>query len=293
MDKEQFGAYVDAKFAEIKSVFMSHWPNAQQPPPPPAPADPSLKSWDFKDMTDISERPEVDWQIQAKANDRVKIIPNAFGPGVNGIRLTTLPGDNNVFQSAEWERCDLRLNNNAFRGQEGQENWIAVSTLLPDDYEYPDIAPLWSNGLLWTFHSMKPGDSQGPFKLETRYEQANVAGQLVKRVVLRLRGFAGASKGGWEKNLLNNVRPPKNIRFDSVAHIKWHPTAGFVNFWLRSGGEGGPVETHKYVGATMYPGYPTHFKLDNYHAPYSKPCSVIHGRVRIGKSAAVSAFPIP
>ncbi|HSN21512.1 MAG TPA: heparin lyase I family protein [Usitatibacter sp.] len=184
--------------------------------------------------------------------------------GRQAVELVTLPGDDQVHGSGDWERDDLELAPSPDYCNEGQEEWWAVSILFPDDYVWKGL------GEVMDFHHHADGG------------QANlnlVAGPQG----LRLHGFYGDVKNPREyKAELGRIR--RNRWYDFVYHVKWTSRGdGFLTAWL----DGRKVLSHR--GPTLYPGISCYLKLANYHTPAGRPSSIVFDRVIRGTSARAVA----
>lgn len=275
MTKAELLTALRAKHDDIEAMVEREWPAA--PAPAPASADPSIRAWDFTTMAGIGTAPTSDWQIQAKAPDRVKLVPD-------GLQLTTNGNDTQVFGSGEHERCDLRLNDSFFQGTEGREDWISHIITLAPNFQFPAVD--WGWNILFACHNHSGG--QGTFKMEIVRDKTNAG---VARNVLRLRGYGGLVKDGgrWQVNLLGSAEPMRGVPYRFDHHIRWSSQAdGFARTWLEG------KLSNEYKGPTRYKDFLPFLKLHNYHAAFAspRPSSVIHSRVRLGKTPAVSMFPI-
>jgi hypothetical protein len=177
--------------------------------------------------------------------------------GRPGVKLTTLPGDDQVHGSGTWERNDLELPPSRDYCNEGQDEWWSVSVLFPDDYVEPVL------GEVMDFHG------------NASHGQANL--NLVSaRGELRLHGFYGdVDHPGEYREDLGRIR--RNHWYDFVYHVKWSSGGdGFMVAWMN----GRKVLVHH--GPTLYPGISCYFKLANYHTPSRHASSIVFGRVARG-----------
>ncbi|HEX6633960.1 MAG TPA: heparin lyase I family protein [Usitatibacter sp.] len=185
--------------------------------------------------------------------------------GQLAVELTTVPRDDQVHGSGEWERDDLALPPSPAYCNEGQEEWWAVSVLFPEDYA-PSVL-----GEVMDFHHHADG-GQANFNV------------VAVRDHLRLHGFYGdVKRPGEYKVELGPIH--RDTWYDFVYHVKWTSHGnGFFEAWLN----GRQVLAHE--GPTLYPGISCYFKLANYHAPTGRPSSIVFDRVVRGTSrAAVTA----
>jgi hypothetical protein len=187
------------------------------------------------------------------------------------VRLHTLPGDNRVSGSDDWERDDLRLPMELSACSEGREAWWAHSVYFPDDFV---IAPRPGGTAVMDFHHAE-GGANANFHFNS-HEGG-----------LRFHGFAGNIKNPIEYKVeLPQLK--RNVWYDLVYHVRWSSGSdGFMEAWIN----GRKALSHR--GPTLYRGMGCYLKLANYHSPYGQPSSVIHDRVVRGTSAsAVSLTPL-
>jgi hypothetical protein len=198
-------------------------------------------------------------QSKVEPEHRSTFVPIARH-GKLGIKLTTLPGDDQVHGAGKWERDDLELPPSPEYCNEGQEEWWAVSFLFPDDYTVPE-----GEGLVMDFHD-NASHGQANMHLLTHSDQ------------LRLHGFAGDDRNPTEYKV-ELGKLTRNKWYDVVFHMKWSSGHdGFMQVWMN----GRKVMGHR--GPTLYKGYSCYFKLANYHDP-SGPSSIVFDRVVRGTTA--------
>jgi hypothetical protein len=203
-------------------------------------------------------------QSKVEPERRSTFVPVARD-GKHGIMLTTLPGDDQVHSSRDWERNDLQLSPSPEYCNEGQEEWWAVSFLLPDDYVVPK-----GMGLIMDFHDNASG-GQANLNLLTHSDE------------LRLHGFYGDVKDPKEYKV-ELGRLHRNQWYDMVYHMKWSSKRdGFMEAWMN----GRKVLVHR--GPTLYHGISCYFKLANYHTPTGA-SSIIFDRVVRGTTARAVAL---
>lgn len=191
--------------------------------------------------------------------------------GSTAVRLTTLPGDSNVFGSGASERDDLALSQAATGCFQGQEQWWAHSILFPDDYEIPPPGRPWHWGVVFNFHHT---GSSGQANLQV----VSLPGGLAFWVAGGPSVVHGPTDPGFHQTLLDPVT--RNVWHDFVYNIRWSARAdGFVRAWLNG------TLRMEYRGPTLYAGQGCYLKLANYHSPLGKPVSVIHDRIRRGTTA--------
>ena len=186
--------------------------------------------------------------------------------GTQAVKLTTLPGDDEVHGSGYWERNDLQLPATSGYCNEGQEEWWAMSVLFPDDYTVPK-----EGGAVMDFHHNASG-GQANFHF------------LSQPTGLRMHGFYGDVKNPTEYRVeLGPVT--KNKWYDLVYHVKWTSEGeGLFTAWMN----GKKVLDHK--GPTLYKGISCYLKLANYHDPLGVPSSIVFDRVLRGTSATAVAL---
>jgi len=208
---------------------------------------------------------------QAKVPGRATLV-GIGRDDASALRLTTQPGDSNVYGSGSWERNDFTLITSTSYCNQGQEEWWAHSVYFPDDYTY-------AFGVVADFHSVTPGNTQANFQLMTTPQG------------LRITVFGGPING----NRFDQYIPDpygaiggsvvKNLWYDFVYHIKWSSGSdGFAEAWLN----GKKVLAH--AGPTLYSGSACYLKLANYHVPVGQASSLIHDRILRGTSAASVAL---
>jgi hypothetical protein len=219
---------------------------------------------------------------QAKAPDRVSLVALA---GMPGVRLRTVPGDDDVAGSGKAERTDLALSPRGTGCAEGAEQWWAHSVLFPDDYALPVATPSirWPWGVVFAFHHT---GSQGQANF-----QVDVAGDPpVLRFAISAGptvsdGAPGSATRRWR------VGPVvKNRWYHFVYQVKWSSSSdGGFDAWVN--GE----HMLEYRGPTLYAGQQCYLKLANYHTPVGKPVSVVHARIIRGATweALSQALPLP
>jgi hypothetical protein len=186
--------------------------------------------------------------------------------GNQAIRLTTLPGDDHVHSSGDWERDDLELPPSPDYCNEGQDEWWSVSILFPDDYVVPR-----GLGAILDFHT----------NASTGAPNLNL---MSRPDGLELTGYYGDIKNPREyKARLGRVR--RNKWYDFVFHVKWSSHEdGLATAWV----DGERVLAHR--GPTLYPGMSCYLKLANYHDAAGRPSSIVFDRLMRGTSAEVVAL---
>lgn len=225
------------------------------PAPTPTPAPPPTFSGERKFFCTFDNGVSP-FNVQAKAASRVTLV-NFGRDGGTAVKLTTEPGDSNVYGSGSMERCDLSLSQQLTDGYEGREAWWAHSVWFPDEYNAP------ANGICagMDFHHAGPS-GQANFHLDVDRWDGK----------MRFRGYGGRQDQGLYEMVIGPV--VKNVWFDFVYHVRWSSsTDGFMRAWVN----GKKLLDHK--GPTLYQGIGCYLKLANYHTAFGKPSSIIHDRV--------------
>lgn len=216
--------------------------------------------------------------IQAKDPSRVTLVT------VNGrkyARLSTMPGDSNLYGSGDAERCDLSLSQELSGGYEGRDEWWEHEIVFPSDYVDPPPSPAsanpWNWGLVANFHNTLPGAWQANFQVEAMPVTGSDAGRPTG---LTFKMAWGTQATPTEKRypagpIVRNV--PYMLRY----HVRWSSgTDGFFDAWVNG------VQKMDYKGPTLYPGQGVYLKLARYGSPTGKPCAVLHGPVVRGRTEA-------
>lgn len=216
--------------------------------------------------------------VQAKDPSRVSIIDTDRG---KALRLTTLPGDDNVAGSGEMQRCDVYLAETGSQDpqvfKEGEEQWWSLSIQFPNDFVFPK----WHRYALAGFHHTG-STGQGNFTLGfTKGAKDSDPG------ILGFQGFGGVQDQGQFGSYIDSAL--KGLWYEFVYHVKWSSTAGFFDAWVNG------KRKLSHVGPTLYAGQGVYFKLANYHSPLcdpypacignDPPSSVIYGKIVRGKTA--------
>jgi hypothetical protein len=211
------------------------------------------------------------FNLQAADASRAAMVGTARDL-VKGVRLTTQSGDSNINGSGSWERADLSLGKTSAQSLgyclPGNDEWWAMSMLFPDDYVFPPSGVQ----TLMDFHGSLSTGSQ------------NMGIQAAAGTGLRIRGYGGAIDAnqytaivpdpyGASKNVV------KNRWYDFVFHVKWSPNGdGLVEGWIN----GKKFMAH--TGPNLYNDATCYLKLANYHTAWGQSTSVIHDRVKKGKT---------
>ncbi len=208
-----------------------------------------------------NESTDCGFQLQAKARDRAA-IEKIGRDRRTGLRLRTLPGDNEIAGSGAMERADVYLSQADTGCFEGREQWWEHSILLPDDF-----APSGGWGaVVFDFHNTSPGPGQANL-------QINVA-----LGGMSLSGYGGAvPHPTWRPPDYSAPIGPivKNVWYEFAYHVRWSSGPdGYFHAWVNG------VHKLAYTGPTLYAGQGCYLKLANYHTPSGLASSVIHGRVR-------------
>jgi hypothetical protein len=218
---------------------------------------------------------------QAKTPDR---IGNVEVAGVAGVRLTTLPGDDDIAGSGRAERADLALSPQATGCAEGAEQWWSHALLFPDDYTLPVAtrADPWPWGVMFDFHQTG-SEGQANFEVEVAGNPPGLRLAISGGPVVS-NGAPGSPTRRWPLGPI-----VRNHWYEFVYHVRWSAgAAGFFDAWL----DGRQVLTYR--GPTLYSGQGCYLKLANYHTPTGTAVSVVHARLRRGATrAALGPRPEP
>lgn len=240
-----------------------------------------------------SPTPPATWWVDQKAHGRVSAVDAPGGVGGQAVSLRTEPGDNNAC-GGTCDRADLTLalasNYQGVPWQtalpaasgvyEGSERWYAHSVYFPSGLYNPP-AGTWDWAVYMDFHGINSGAPQ-PLQLDM-YKAGG--------------GFRFVGAGGvngssqWSKVIA--ATPALDMWYDFVYHVRWSSASdGFIHIWMNG------KLLHKQdnqptlwiVGGSTDLAY---LKLANYRNATGVPSTVIHRRIRIGKTAdAVSAGPL-
>jgi hypothetical protein len=198
------------------------------------------------------------------------------GPGRDGptaVRLTTQPGDSNLFGSGTSERADLELAPDASYCNQGQEEWWAHSVMFPDDYVIPPSGATWNWGVVLDFHNTTAGAGQANFMVYS----------APTGLELRIAGGPNAVSLSTDPGFYSVAIGPvsKSVWYDFVYHVKWSSGAdGLFQAWLNG------KQVMNYSGANLYVGQSCYLKVANYHTALGVPLGVIHSRIVRGTSQA-------
>jgi hypothetical protein len=262
----------------LKIVSDEQWPGLDlfeiTPSSPPAQAE---FSCDFE-----TGWTKCGFSEQAKVPGRATLVD--FGrDGGKAVRLHTEPGDDDVNNSQTSERNDLTLPTSPpDYCKEGSDEWWALSIRFPDDY----VVPPSGFGVVMAFHN-SASDGQANFHIDAMPNTINGI-----PTGLRFRGHAGTNPA--DPVYMVTIGPVvKNVWYDFVYHVKWSSTNGSFIGWVKRSDQPGPARKllNYTTGPTLYPNQGCYLKLANYHTPFGQPSSVIHDRVRRGKSAAEVVVP--
>jgi hypothetical protein len=236
------------------------------PPPPPAPSAKVLFAWPATTVAPFG--------IHAKDPSRVTLVNVGGRPGV---RLQTLPGDNNVNGSREHERSDLRLGNDLSFAKEGNRVKFDHSVWFPSDFpdlpESPLNAQPWYWGSFFNWHDDRDtGSSQGPVQ-GMFFPPTGVSADRPTGLVYQM--FGGTT--GNTRLAQPKIGPVVREKwYDFESEIYWTSKAdGFYDTKLN----GQPIFTYK--GPTLHAGAGAYLKLANYHVAFGKSVAIIHGAMEI------------
>lgn len=227
-----------------------------------------------------------DWVIQAKDPSRVSLVDCAR-TGEQALRLTTLPGDENIVGSGDMRRCDLYRcvpgTADAVVYGEGSAHWLAHSVLFPDDFQFPR----WYPYIVANYHGT--GESKAA-NFHVNFRRDPKGDELPG--LLQLQRFTGDPMNPTEHYVVIG-KPERNVFYDFMHHFRWSSKSdGYARSWLN----GKLIMEHS--GPTLYAGQGTYFKISAYHLPVPQAeidqlgyaptpaSSVIHDRVRVGATRA-------
>jgi len=242
--------------------------------PPAVPSADVLFSWDATSIAPFF--------LHAKDPSRVTLVNVGGRPGV---RLLTMPGDNNVNGSGAWERSDLRLPNNLSFAHEGSVVLFRHSVWFPSDFvdlpESPANAQPWYAGSWFNWHDDRDsGGSQGPVQ-GMFFPPTAVSADRATGLVYQMFGGTTGNTNLYEPKIGPIVR---NQWYDFESYIKWTSKAdGFYDTKLN----GQSIFTYK--GPTLHAGAGAYLKLANYHTAFIKdgkpaPVAIVQGAVEIRRA---------
>jgi Polysaccharide lyase len=208
------------------------------------------------------------FSAQSQGPDRATPVEVA---GVRGVRLETLPGDDQVAGSGRAERADLALSPQATGCSQGEEQWWSHELLFPDDYVLPRPTRTdpWPWGVVFDFHQTGSGPGQANFEIE-------VAGEP-PQLRFSISGGAQVSSGAPGSPTRRFPVGPivRNHWYQFVYHVRWSAGGdGFFDAWV----DGRSVLAYR--GPTLYAGHGCYLKLANYHTPVGRPVAVVHAQLR-------------
>lgn len=215
--------------------------------------------------------------LQAEAADRAMIV----GPGRSGttaVKLTTEPGDINLFGGGTAERADLELPQSSSYCNQGQEEWWADSLMFPGGYVIPLASLLvWNWGVVFDFHHTSSGG-------QPNFEVVSLPTGLELWVAGGPTVVTGPGDPGLHRVALGPVQ--FDAWYDFVYHVLWSSGSdGYFQAWLDG------RQVMNYSGPTLYAGQSCYLKLANYHTALGLPVSVIHSRVIRGATQADVQLP--
>lgn len=209
--------------------------------------------------------------LQAAAPDRASLVTDARD-GSNAVKLTTQPGDVDLFGSGTAERADLELSPSGSYCNQGQEEWWAHSLMFPNDYVVPPAGAIWNWGIVFDFHHT--GQLGQP-----NFQIASLPTGLQLWVSGGPTIVNSPGDPGFYSVSIGTVQ--KNVWYDFMYHVKWSAGSdGFFQAWLNG------QQVMSFNGPTLYSGQSCYLKLGNYHTPLGVPISVIHERIVRGTSQA-------
>jgi hypothetical protein len=271
--------------ADVVTIFTAQEIRVEaqaDPLPEPAPVivPPSsevLWQWDAKQVAPFS--------IHAKPGDPPRVTLVNVG-GRPGVRLQTLPGDDNVNGSGAMERCDLRLPNYLSDAVEGSKQRVKHGIWIPDDYAELPMSPAnaqpWYVGILANWHHGADKGGQANAQLKAMPPTGTDPGRPVG-LNFEIHG------GDFAKPTVANyhIGPiVRNTWLDFELEMLWtSTTSGYFNGWLNG------KQFMAYTGPTLYVGDFAYFKLANYHTPLpldengvGKSSAIVHGAVAIERA---------
>lgn len=219
----------------------------------------------------------------AQAKDSERITPVEVA-GVAGVRLQTLPGDDEIAGSGRAERTDLALSSEETGCSQGEEQWYSHALLFPDDYVAPRRTRdgSWPWGVVFDFHHTGR-TGQANFEIDVTGDPPALSLAISAGPVVS-SGAPGSPTRRWT---LGPIR--RNHWYQFVYHVRWSSGGdGFFDAWL----DGRRVLDYR--GPTLYAGQGCYMKLANYHTPVGSPVSVVHARIqRAASKSALDLSPLP
>ena len=220
-------------------------------------------------------------QLQAKDPSRAQLVGI---PGCRGVQLTTSGTDIAQSGSGSGERADLNCGR-VLSVKQGDKFWLAHSVILGENFPLP----IQDWHVFFDFHH---AGNTGQTNMQVGFKQNSSI------MTVDINGGAVVVQHSNDPGHFSQVidqSPQKNVRYDFTWYFEWSSNAdGVTKLWLRKGSEpiGKLVVNRK--GANLYAGIGAYMKLANYHSPAKgKPVSVIHARVKVGKTAAsVAMMPL-
>jgi hypothetical protein len=209
--------------------------------------------------------------LHAKDPGRVTLVTVG---GRSGVRLQTLPGDNDVNGSGANERCDLRLGNDLSFANEGRVVLFKHSVWFPSDF--PDLPQSngswnWASFFNWHDDSDTPG-SQGPVQA-IFFPPTAISPDRPTGLVYQMFGGTTGVAMRFESRLGPIVR---NTWYDFESRIKWTSADdGFYETRLNG------VLAFSYQGPTLHAGHGAYLKLANYHTAFGQAVAIVQGVVSI------------
>jgi len=271
---EQAFLHERAKPADVVTVWLGQEVRVEalaEPEPAPVIAPTSsdvLFAWDATKVAPFF--------IHGKPGDPPRVTLVNVG-GRPGVRLLTMPGDNNVNGSGDWERTDLRLGNDLSFAKEGRVVLFRHSVWFPSDFpDMPQSAlnpPPWYAGSWFNFHDDRDsGGSQGPVQ-GMFYPPTAVSADRATGLVYQM---FGGSTGGTKLSEPKLGLVVREKWYDFESRIKWTSNAAGL-YETRLNG----ALAFSYTGPTLHAGAGAYLKLANYHTAFGEPVAIVHGAVSI------------
>jgi hypothetical protein len=240
-----------------------------------------------------SPNPPATWWVDQKTHGRISAVDAPGGVGGRAVSLHTEPGDNNAC-GGTCDRADLTLSLAGTRSgepwqvalpavagvYEGSERWYAHSLYFPRGLYNPP-AGTWDWAVYFDFHGIRASRPQ-PLQLDMHKAGGG----------FRFIG-GGGPNGSYQWSKVIAPTPALDTWYDFVYHIRWSSKSdGFSHIWLNGKllhRQDNQPTLWSFDGTTDL----AFLKLANYHNATGVPSTVIHRRIRIGKTPeSVSAGPL-
>jgi hypothetical protein len=204
------------------------------------------------------------------------------------VQLTTSGSDIGQSGSGSGERADLNCSG-VLSVKQGDKFWLAHSVILGDILGDNFPLPIQDWHVFFDFHhtgGTGQTNAQLGFKQNSSIMTVDINGGAV---------VVQHSNDPGHFSQVIDQSAQKGVRYDFTWYVEWSSNAdGVTKLWLRKGSEptGKLIVNRK--GANLYAGMGAYMKLANYHSPATgTPVSVIHARIKVGKTAAsVAMMPL-